>query len=390
MSDDISFIWHVDDIVDALTSGVDAVGGLGKIPVTVSMDEYTEDFYRFDIQKSFTSLTSSAEFRLLVAEYQKSNPGASIRIHFNTFVGRESAALSFGGQSLVIVALDNLEYTYGTKSGGRESFSLAHILAHEILHILTGKEDGPEFNGIVNKVIAEVDGSAPRSDDYYDVQKNKFCFVAGTMILMADGSEKAIEWIKSGDMVMAFDERLANGRGELRPSRVVRTFVNYSNRVIDFHGIGVTADHSFLCGDGRHAGSFRSIMDIIVDDGAVVDKNGRLFRAATNCEVGSRGDSFVRVNLIRKMILRATGQCANVVVEQGRIRAGTRMINPDGSSFSLLEMMNAAKWQLQEDGLVVHAPEQGARPLGYVGARLPRPEDFILARSKLTLGSVPD
>lgn len=42
------------------------------------------------------------------------------------------------------------------------------------------------------------------------------CFLAGTKITMADKTEKPIEAIKVGDMVLAFDEKT----GELKPDRV--------------------------------------------------------------------------------------------------------------------------------------------------------------------------
>ena len=48
-------------------------------------------------------------------------------------------------------------------------------------------------------------------------------FNAGTMILMADGSEKAIENIQTGDQVMSFDQ--LNAFGELEPKRVVDAFM---------------------------------------------------------------------------------------------------------------------------------------------------------------------
>ena len=42
------------------------------------------------------------------------------------------------------------------------------------------------------------------------------CFLAGTKITMADRTEKPIEAIKAGDMVLAYDEKT----GELKPDRV--------------------------------------------------------------------------------------------------------------------------------------------------------------------------
>jgi hypothetical protein len=45
---------------------------------------------------------------------------------------------------------------------------------------------------------------------------NAGCFLAGTKITMADRTEKAIESIRVGDMVLAYDEKT----GELKPDRV--------------------------------------------------------------------------------------------------------------------------------------------------------------------------
>jgi len=52
------------------------------------------------------------------------------------------------------------------------------------------------------------------------VAHNKPCLLAGTPILMSDGSTKPIEAIKAGDMVMAFDEKT----GSLREDRVSEFF----------------------------------------------------------------------------------------------------------------------------------------------------------------------
>jgi len=46
------------------------------------------------------------------------------------------------------------------------------------------------------------------------------CFLAGTKITMADRTEKAIEAIKVGDMVLAYDEKT----GELKPDRVAKVY----------------------------------------------------------------------------------------------------------------------------------------------------------------------
>ncbi len=72
------------------------------------------------------------------------------------------------------------------------------------------------------------------------------CFVAGTMILMADGSKKPIEEIQPGDLVMSRDE--ATGKTEAK--EVVRVFERGSNALVvislaNGEEIKTTPEHPF-------------------------------------------------------------------------------------------------------------------------------------------------
>ena len=49
------------------------------------------------------------------------------------------------------------------------------------------------------------------------------CFLAGTPILMADGTSKPIEDIRPGDEVASFDPNAQQGLGPLQPGKVTRT-----------------------------------------------------------------------------------------------------------------------------------------------------------------------
>ncbi|MCO6181037.1 Hint domain-containing protein [Ciceribacter sp. RN22] len=92
------------------------------------------------------------------------------------------------------------------------------------------------------------------------------CFPAGTPILAGDGSERLIEDIRPGDMVMAFD-----GLGELAPRKVVRLFENATEEWLEpsFPGdrapITVTPGHEFL----TPKGDFRKIGDMVDAEGRV-------------------------------------------------------------------------------------------------------------------------
>jgi hypothetical protein len=74
------------------------------------------------------------------------------------------------------------------------------------------------------------------------------CFIAGTPILMSDGSEKPIEDIRCGDRVMAFD-----GEAPLTGCYVIGTMSKSGQPVLQINGkIEVTSRHRFFadCGDG--------------------------------------------------------------------------------------------------------------------------------------------
>ncbi|MCP4329817.1 MAG: hypothetical protein GY791_15425 [Alphaproteobacteria bacterium] len=203
-----------------------------------------------------------------------------------------------------------------------------------------------------------------------------FCFAAGTSIKLADGSEKPIERIRVGDMVMAFDPEHDNGRGGLVPKRVTRTYVNHNQRVIDFHGTLVTPGHVYLT-DG---GIFKPLMDIIREDGVVIRDDGCRIRAATNCEVGSEGDQFVQIAYITEWGRRDW--------KATRARAGTLRLKPDGTATSFIDYIERHRYTLLPNGLIVRDGEQ-PHPLPYCGPA-PRPEDYVLQKSGLTLADLYD
>ena len=110
------------------------------------------------------------------------------------------------------------------------------------------------------------------------------CFVAGTPVLMADESERPIEAIKIGDMVMAFD-----GLGRLTPARVVNCLTAEDKQIVEVGSIRVTPLHRFLLADG----SFKSIGEVSSDD-QLVRANGEFHRPP---EIGSVPGSHTVYNL---------------------------------------------------------------------------------------------
>ncbi|TNE34681.1 MAG: hypothetical protein EP348_10500 [Alphaproteobacteria bacterium] len=201
------------------------------------------------------------------------------------------------------------------------------------------------------------------------------CFSAGTLIDMADGSRKAIEAIEVGDEVLAYDPEVDAGRGGLGAARVTRTMVNQVPYILDFHGTKVTPGHATLAGDGPYKGKHILLMDILLSDGAVVDRDGALIRAATNLPVDSEGDRFVEVAYITSK--------SQTTYSKGRMRAGTLVIGEDGSSWRVLDALKREGYQLHSDGLISKEGET-PHPLYWFG-KLPEPADYVLQKSGLTL-----
>jgi hypothetical protein len=86
------------------------------------------------------------------------------------------------------------------------------------------------------------------------------CFAAGTLVLMADGAQRAIEAVQVGDVVLTYDEgnkRVVEGVVEFHHHTPPKEVVE-----IEIEGVGkitVTPGHSFFVD-----GSWRSIRDIPV------------------------------------------------------------------------------------------------------------------------------
>ncbi|TQV80735.1 hypothetical protein [Denitrobaculum tricleocarpae] len=205
------------------------------------------------------------------------------------------------------------------------------------------------------------------------------CFLAGTEVDMWDGTTRPIEEINLNDLVVSYDDS-----GNLVPGRVTRTLVNEVRHILDLHGLMITPGHVTLCGDGEFAGQHVPIIDILRTDGALVEKNGSLVRAATGSPVGSIED--------RKVWAVAGTKKGNKieVADKGQIRLGTRFLTQDGRDLSVLDMIEEMGAVLNDAGMLVGKGD-GAR--GFVfhwehTPMLPKPEDYVLQRSELSLNDI--
>ena len=212
------------------------------------------------------------------------------------------------------------------------------------------------------------------------IPQEEYCFLAGTMIDMADGSQKPIEDIRPEDQVMAFDKD-----GNKVAGRVTRTMTNESKIILDFHGTFVTPGHVYYCAGGKFEGGFAPIIDILRDDGVVQHEDNTLIRAATGCVVGSELDAEL-------WVLGIEADANGVYHEKIRkkLRLGTRFIVQGGKSVSIAEDLQKIGMRARADGFVEHIIT-GKRALyqwPVAGQMPPNPEDYVLQRSGTTLEDI--
>ncbi|PXA78609.1 hypothetical protein DMC25_22430, partial [Caulobacter sp. D4A] len=135
----------------------------------------------------------------------------------------------------------------------------------------TRKADGVQFidlagSGDVKPATADLIQAFRRRTD-------SFCFLAGTEVLMADGSVKSIEHVRVGDQVQSFDET-----GALQASTVVEIYPGEAAEWLRLpNGVEVTPGHAFL----TERGDFQSVGEMVEQgvkavaaDGGAVDLSG--------------------------------------------------------------------------------------------------------------------
>ncbi|GJL87846.1 MAG: hypothetical protein DHS20C03_15550 [Minwuia thermotolerans] len=190
----------------------------------------------------------------------------------------------------------------------------------------------------------------------------------------------AIEDVRSGNEVLSYD-----GEGNMLPGRVTRTFKNEARCVLDLHGLSVTPGHGIYRADGRFAGCHVPVIDILRADGALMRADGTLIRASTGAEVGSIDDRMVHCVLTRP----AQGGKSLLAVGDHFMRYGTRVILENGQDVSIHEPVEVEEGHLNEVG-EIEMPGGVCGPFDWsvVQPMFPRPEDYVLARSSLTLKAI--
>lgn len=95
-------------------------------------------------------------------------------------------------------------------------------------------------------------------------------FGRGTKVLMADGTEKEIENIKSGDTVLSFDQ--FNAFGLLEPKKVLNTFMHVDRNLLKI----TTKDAELVVAPGQLFIDSKSDWQEAVDTNELIDETGQV------------------------------------------------------------------------------------------------------------------
>ena len=307
-------------------------------------------------------------------------------------------------------ALSNLT-SYARESGLTHTQELRLRLAVESFLEDRSRKLTPENIDFAIERVAGAEADTVR--ETYGVVIPDHCFLPSTVITMwprdpalrpcASGTydeaqvrmglwTKPISEIVAGDVVLSYD---ASGR--LIPGPVMQTMVNRVAHVLDFWGTGVTPGHVYLCAEGRFEGQHVPLMDILRSDGAIMRADGTKIRAATGCDVGSKGDAFVWAilpeaaegyEIVAPSEMPTGDDLLLHVSDARRIRMGARITLPDGRDISVLEVIKHNGGVVDEDGYITLPDGMRTPFLWTFSDALPAPEDYVLARSAVTLEAI--
>ncbi|MEM0976004.1 MAG: hypothetical protein AAGJ34_00570 [Pseudomonadota bacterium] len=231
----------------------------------------------------------------------------------------------------------------------------------------------------------------------------KECFLAGTMIdmwpveaglrpgpdgiydqaaVLANVWKKPIEQITPDDWVLSFDKD-----NNLVPGKVTRTFTKDAKIILDFHGTFVTPGHVYYRADSTRANRYETLIDILRDDGVIELKDGRQIRATTGCKVGSPDDQEFWA-----FLLYEGEEGGERVRDKAKLRMGTRWMLENGQSFTMRDYLRGIGAEIIQDGPQAGYVRQKSGMVSVfawvLSETLPKPEDYMLARSGTTLEEI--
>ena len=344
---------YIDDLLTAATTG-DAETILGALSVA---PEGTVIFVSSGLQIGAGGEVSYS--------YQPGGDTLLVKLFGpNGYVGPQDFSAGYYGAALAHVEQNRTTATISWEFEGENGETLT--VTQKIIPAGDNRNEG--VHAVIRTEVVNPDGTKLSAQDLVSYglsrteqviihnggfQLEDTCFLAGTMVTLADGTTKPIEMIEPSDMVLSYDHL-----GNLVSGKVLRTFRSDVSHVLDVHGLKVTPGHVSLCGDGPFAGRHVPIIDILLSDGALVKKDGSLVRMSINQPVGSIEDQYVKVCYALTSEDAQSGQ-----LQTGKIRVGTLLFDKDGEPVSVLDCIHAESMSFDPKTGLVSRRGQSPEPL---------------------------
>ncbi|TYC53802.1 DUF4214 domain-containing protein, partial [Rhodobacterales bacterium] len=156
----------------------------------------------------------------------------------------------------IVENVDDGMYYTATRTGKVDQFGQIYLITQYIPTGVPGQYQKKTFETTLSaKGIIELDVLIHENDTF----TRQKCFSADTEILGPTGEVLRIADVCVGDVVLAFDPLVANGRGSLVPKKVTRTFQNITDIWIrlawsengEQKTLVTTPGHQFLTQDGQ-------------------------------------------------------------------------------------------------------------------------------------------
>jgi len=248
-------------------------------------------------------------------------------------------SISTDGTVSVQVNLDSTPDTLGNKIQQTVKFSVNIPAAAEAFN-----QSVESYKNYIKAIDSNIIQQTLEKQDLIDNGIPQ-CFLAGTPILMSDGTEKPIEDIKPGDEVMAFDGGDSQGRGPLAPKKVTRLFRNVTKSIIDLRGLKMTPGHMVLSDNG----DWLTIADVLRNDRSIVEerKTGAvLVRARTGAVIGSLDDTPIPVLFVDQK----TGRQHQAYVRAGIPALGKYLTPNKAELWTLARILTDEGYTVSPDG----------------------------------------
>ena len=244
-------------VIQDLNYTYDAVGNIVSIVNKVDTQNHKTQLFEYDHLDRLKKATNDDPESYGTKDYKYDEFGNITEKDGKTYVYSRFNA----GPHAVTSTDDGITYTeYQYDDNGNMTHKIRDGVTTEYIYDVENRlEKVKKDDQTLAEYFYDGDGARVKRIDYTQGTVNNTCFLAGTLVHMADGSLKPIEEIEVGDEVLSFNEK----NGEKVSASVTQAFnTEYVDEYVLLNSsLGVTGNHLFYS-----QGEWRKVSRLSVDD----------------------------------------------------------------------------------------------------------------------------